>query len=158
MAFSESSALTVSNAMNILQRLVKNILSYGVGVRLINAWLRYRYLRRQQKLFEKLAGIRIRSIRLTISQQDEYTSSFIGGSYSSAFITSAADIARLISLTPRWADQGWQVGYQSTLASSLSIPVNQNIKSIRGREGRDIYRILTVDSSTNAVYFELREY
>jgi len=158
MAYSRSNVPDANNAMKILQRIVKSFLAAGVGAGIVRSLLRYRYLRHQRKLFEELAGVKIQSIRRTLTEDDEYSSAFLGGSYSSSFIATAADASRLLSSTPHWADQGWQDGYQATLASSLRIPVNPHIRSIRGREGNDIYRILTIDTSSNAIYFELREY
>ena len=75
-----------------LQKIVKSILETSVGTRIASAWLKRSYLSKQRKRFQKYAEIRIKPIVRTLSENDDYTASFIGGTYSSSFTITSDEI------------------------------------------------------------------
>jgi hypothetical protein len=108
--------------------------------------------------FEKYAEISFAEKFILLSENDDYSSSFMDGQYSVSFKTDANGIKKLLSIKPNWADCDWVSGRVKNLAVTFNITETSSMKSLKGEHGNSVFRILTLDPSTNTVYFELKEY
>ena len=112
------------------------------------------FLYRRWKV-RRYAGIALPLSARVLSEDDQYTLRFMDGTYSIAYRASPKHVRDLLSRRPEWASVDWSDGRNTNLAKQLDIEPSPYLRSVTGREG--VFRILTVDTSTSTVYFELLE-
>lgn len=124
---------------------------------IIIVWRLWRQLSIKRR-FESISQISIKDFGRIVSLHDEYHDQFIDGTYSIVFQINPHEVSRILATVPSWADGSWSAGRKNNLASRLIIPASKTLMSIKGQEGETIHRVLSIDTATGLVYFELKEF
>jgi len=112
------------------------------------------FLCRRWKLRE-YAGIDLPFSARVASEDDQYTFCFVDGTYTIVYHADPEHVRHLLTQRPEWASADWAPGRNTNLAKRLSTPTRPSLFSVTSKTEIDPIRILTVDTVTSTVYFEL---